>query len=120
MDFTSTFVLQQYANMPQDEDSDSSSSDSSSEYTSDGVDDDPSTTTPSLTHTLTPSLETQYINAMVAKITAENEKNHPERSAQSVWQMLYGDMQNYDATSSDEVATRTHSLTHSPGSPPRH
>ena len=48
------------------------------------------------------SAETQYINAMVAKIILESEKNHPERNSKNVWEMLYGDMETYDATSSED------------------
>jgi len=96
MDFTSSFVLQQYADMPKDEDESSDSSES--EYETDDEDD----TLNNDVEVNPISLETQYINAMVAKINAENEKNHPERSAKTVWEMLYGDMKNYEATSSDE------------------
>jgi hypothetical protein len=92
MDFTSSFVMQQYADMPKDEDESSLSSESSEESESEEEEEK-----------INPiSLETQYINAMVAKINAENEKNHPERNSKNVWEMLYGDMENFDASSSDD------------------
>ena len=100
MDSTSSFVMQQYADMPKDDD-DSSISSSESEFEDDEDDEEEEDDkVPQI------SIETQYINAMVAKITAENEKNHPERSSKNVWEMLYGNMENFDVSSSDDDSRR--------------
>lgn len=105
MDFTSSFVLQQYADMAKDEMNETSESSESSESSEESEYDSEEGKKVTLI-----SQETQYINAMVAKIHLENEKNHPERSSKNVWEMLYGDMENFDVSSSDESRQVKHSM----------
>ena len=99
MDFTQSFVLQQYAEMDENEGESSEDDDNASTSGDDDDDDDDDDAGEDDRSPI--SLETQYINAMVEKINLEHDKRHPEKSSQSIWEKLYGDMSDNNSSDSD-------------------